>query len=114
MKKILLLIIGCIVFLSGCGGKPDDVSQEMYDTAIYVIGATDMYLDGESTCDEVYEKIDSLNIPEETETGDSSVNLSILSIKIALFGSKESIGTQTISDVREARDKLADKINYKE
>lgn len=82
----------------------------MYDTAVYVIGATDMYLDGKATYDETYDKIESMTIPNATESEDTSVDISILNIK----GSKESIGTSTISDVKDARDDLAKKINYKD
>lgn len=114
MKKALILLIMCVTLLTGCGGKPSDVSQEMYDTAVYVIGATDMYLDGKATYDETYDKIESMTIPDATESEDTSVDISILNIKTALLGSKESIGTATISDVRDARDDLAKKINYKD
>lgn len=61
MKKVLVLLFGCMMLLSGCGGKPDDVSQEMYDTAVYAIDVTDMYLDGDETIEETKEKIDGLN-----------------------------------------------------
>lgn len=112
--KLFVLILISLFFLVGCGGKPSGISDEMYDTAVYVVDAVDLYLDGESTSEETYEKIDSLNIPESKETDDLSVETEILSVKIALFGSKESVGTSGIADVKEARDDLANEINYKD
>lgn len=109
VKRLFILIVISTFFLIGCGGKPSGISDEMYDTAVYVVDAVDLYLDGEATSEETYEKIDSLNIPE---SNDLSVETEILSVKIALFGSRESVGTSSISDVKEARDDLANEINY--
>lgn len=113
IEKILLFAVACCLLI-GCGGKPSGISDEMYDTAVYVVDAVDLYLDGESTSEETYEKIDSLNIPESKESDDLSVETEILSVKIALFGSKESVGTSGISDVKEARNELAETVNYKD
>lgn len=102
------------LLLMGCnGGKPDDVSQEMYDVAVYAIKAADLYLNAESTSEEVYEKIDSLNIPE-TDAGskDFLVDSSILRLKISILGA--DIGSQNLTDVKEARNELAERINYKD
>lgn len=114
VNKLFILILISSFLLIGCGEKPSGVSDEMYDTAVYVIDAIDLYLDGESTSEETYEKIDSLNIPESKESDDLSVEMEILNIKTALFGSKESVGTSGISDVKEARNELAETVNYKD
>lgn len=112
MKRQLILIATICFILVGCGGKPSGISDEMYDTAVYVVDAVDLYLEGEATSEETYEKIDSLNIPESDESDDLSVEIEILNVKTALFGLKESVGTSSISDVKDARNDLANEINY--
>ena len=114
MKKIIFLLIACVIVLSGCGsGKLNDVSQEMYDAAVYTIKATDLYLDGESTAYETYDKIDSLIIQDsEGYDRDALVNMSILNIKLSLLG--VDAGASSISDIKEGRSELAEEINYKD
>lgn len=113
MKKKFLIII-CFLLIVGCGGKPAGISDEMYDTAVYVVNVVDSYLEGESELEETYDKISNLNIPEYDDIADddASVYISISSIKTTLFSMEPSIGTQTISDLKEKRNDLAEKINY--
>lgn len=113
MRKISIILI-CVLFLSGCSGtKPDNVSQEIYDAAVYTIKAVDLYLDGHETADETYDKIDALNIDVNYEySGDSMVYLNISSLQISLLGVQ--VGTQSLTDVEEGRNELAENINYKD
>lgn len=115
-KKAIFLAMICFI-LVGCGNKkPDNVSQDMYDTAIYVINVTDLYLDGEATVEETKEKLDSVNVeynPNNDEyDGDSNIEAHIISLKSSVESVELGYGTSTISDVKEERDELADKINY--
>ena len=114
MRKKILLISICALLLVGCGGgKPSDVSQEMYDVAVYTVKATDLYLDGEVSAEDTYDKIDSLSIPEaDLISEDFVIDSSILSLKTSLLG--VDIGSHNLSDVKAARNELADLINYNE
>lgn len=118
MKKVLVLLFGCMMLLSGCGGKPSDVSQEIYDTAVYAIDVTDMYLDGEATIEETKEKIDGLNIeynPDDNEyEKDSDIESSLVSLEIYVHIVESGYGDATISDIKDARNSLAEEINYKD
>lgn len=112
--KIFVLVM-MLIFASGCNSdKPDGITDEMYDTAVYVINVVDLYIDGESELEETYDKISNMNIPEyeDISDDDASVYISIVNIKTTLFSMSESIGTQTISDLKEERNELAEKINY--
>lgn len=113
MKKIALALICCLL-LTGCGGKPTEISNEMYDTAVYVIKVVDLYMDGEAELEETYNKVDSLPVPEYTlENPDEvSVGCAISAVRTTLFVMRMPTGSKTISDLKEARNKLAKAINY--
>lgn len=117
-RKLFLFVIIVITFLTACGGgKPDDVSEEMYQNAVYAIKVVDLYLDGEATAKETYDKLDNMNLPDsdtlidKKEYADYSIWQSIFSLKIDIFG--VNLGTTSLSDLKEDRNKLAEAINYK-
>lgn len=68
MKRFLLILMCCFL-LVGCGGKPSGMSDEMYDSAIYVINVVDSYLDGQNTAEEAYTLISDLYIPDCDDVG---------------------------------------------
>lgn len=120
MKKhnfcILTIAFLCIATICACGRKekPDDISKEMYDSAVYAIKVVDLYLDGDATIGETREKLNDMEIPKaeiggEYE-GDFSVELGISSLKLDI--SAIEAGTRTISNLKEDRDELAEEINY--
>lgn len=117
MKRVKRsFILFMFLFLAiGCGSnKPSGLSDEMYDTAVYVVKVVDSYLDGEANLEETYNIISDLSIPEysDIDSDDADVYTSILNVKITLFSMDPSIGTQTITDLKESRNELAEKINY--
>lgn len=114
MKKILLILMMSLLLI-GCGGKPNGMSDEMYDTGIYVVDVVDRYLDGTHTLEYTYSLIDSVNVPECSDvlSIDWETSTHILSVKVALSGMKTYAQTATISDLKEERNGLADILNYK-
>lgn len=113
MKKMLLILM-LSSLLIGCSGKPNGMSDEMYDTGIYVVDAVDRYLDGTNTLEYTYSLIDSVNVPEcgDVFSIDWETSTHILSVKVALSGMKTYAQTTTISDLKEERNGLADILNY--
>lgn len=111
MKKVLIGIMVLIlcVFTLGCGGnkKPDGISDDMYEKAVYAIKVVDLYLNGEATQDETYEKIKAIKIGEfeDYQESDRSIFTEIAILKLKNYGN--------ISEIKEVRDKLAKEINYK-
>lgn len=116
LKGIIALILVCTL-IAGCGesGKPDGVSDEMYEAAIYAIKVVDLYLDGESTIKETYDKLDSMKVPDYEMDGiykDMSIYTSIKGLETSVMCIE--LGTAEISDLKDDRNELAEKINYKE
>lgn len=89
MKKITVTLFLFLTLISGCGGneKPNGLSDEMYESAIYAIKAVDLYLDAESTIEETKEKLDSI-LPEyeSIDEGDSYVWSLINGLSIDALG----------------------------
>lgn len=112
MKKVLIgiMVLMICVFIVGCGGnkKPDGVSDDMYEKAVYAIKVVDLYLNGEATQDETYEKIKAIKIKEfkDYQEPDRSVFTEISILKLKNYGN--------ISETKEVRDRLAKAINYKD
>lgn len=101
-----------------CGGrgKPDNVSQEMYDLAVYAIKVTDLYLDGHYSIGDTLKKLNSISLLElDTDTeyrGDIFVDVKIRSL--LLTAHCVNAGTHKMSDLKDKRDMLAEEINYKD
>lgn len=120
MRKSMqpILILMSIIFLTACGGngKPDDVSEETYQKALYAIKVCDLYLDGEATQDETREKLNGIGLPD-IEIGFSSHNE--VAVYSGLMGlnadcTRMSLDSFDISTFKEHRDKIAEAINYKD
>lgn len=116
MKKIIAVILAMVVLMSGCGGnKPSSVSDEMYEVAIRSIKVVDMYLDGEATVDETYDKLSEVDIPDAEIGGeyekDFSVSIRIIPLKTTMLSIKR--GENNLSKLKEERNELAKIINYR-
>jgi hypothetical protein len=114
IKFLLCVLIFCVFSIScGSNKKPSGISDEVYQNAVYVVKATDLYLNGESTIEDAYKKIDSVKDTDaEVASEDWGIEVSIQSIKARCLGVK--VGSNTLSDLKESRDELAKEINYKD
>lgn len=115
MKKLIVLLVLSLSLL-GCGksGKPDDISQEMYDTGIYALNVIDRYLDGEADRETTDKLLDELSFPDSETVKDLTIKFKIDNIGFTLFDTNDIVGKSGISDVKEERDELADLLNYDE
>lgn len=119
MRKEIISVamaISITIFLTACGGgKPDDVSEETYQKALYVVKVCDLYLEGDATQEETIEKIKGIDSPE-IDIGTSSANeVAIWSgiMNLHAHCTKMKYGNFELSKFKEDRDKIAEAINYK-
>lgn len=83
MRKFLALLLAtvmCCGTLVGCGGKPKELSQEVYDMGVETCNLLENYIQGkmsQSTCkekiDEVNERASEYEESNETNTSESLV-----------------------------------------
>lgn len=111
-----LPIVLALSILTACGGRPDNVSEDMYNYAESAIKAVDAYMDNEMSFDDTYQKIDGLTSSASKYKHGSSYDkdkvtyyaLSDLSFSV----SAEHRGSETYAELLESRNNLAEKINY--
>lgn len=129
MKRItvLLLIFALAAALCSCGGgKPDDMSDAMYQIGKNALAVADQYIAGEITGDTAYDRLDEYYTQAEAQTekemtdlgvdslygtefaGDAHAYLSIFTLKMVVGRAK--YGDAAMSEVKEVRDSLAETI----
>lgn len=118
IKRFTVILLTTVLFLTACGGggKPDDVSEEMYQKALYAIKVCDLYLDGSTTQEETIEKLKGIDTPD-IEVGSSSSNeVAIWSGIMGLHAdcTKMKFEEFELSSFKEHRNKIAEAINYKD
>ena len=127
MKRItaLLLIFSLAAALCSCGGgKPDDMSDAMYQIGKNALGVADQYIAGEITGDDAYDRLEEFYEQAEAQeeydkeiTGsetlvgteywrDSLVSHDILILQMVIGRAKYGNGAMT--EVQESRDGLAE------
>lgn len=139
-KKVIAVLLMVSALLCGCGGGnndlPEGISEEAYEKAIQTVELTDLYLKEKLNLEETMAKLynldvdfdeDYLNSLSRNEDGelidenseyprDGMVNVSIVDIRLQIstmdFGDDE-YKKKTLENIRELRDELAEKINYK-
>ena len=92
MKKVVsVLLVACLScsLIVGCGGKPSDVSQEVYDLGVETCDVLDDYIQGkmkQDTCtdklDEIADRAEEL---DQNEDNTSKDNLILTTIRLASF-----------------------------
>ncbi|MCM1237247.1 MAG: hypothetical protein NC489_44835 [Ruminococcus flavefaciens] len=120
LKKVIVISLCCIL-LVGCGGnkKPDDVSQETYDLAVYTIKVVDLYLNGEATLDDTYSKTKEMKVKFDYDSEYKQEDVVLTAIycvqsDISIMSLREKANSSDLSTLKQDRDKLAKKINYKD
>ena len=130
MKKFTSIILCAVFLLTLCscgGGKPEDMSDAMYQSGLNALATADQYIAGEITGDTAYDKLDEYyeqaKAQEQSEIeelgvstlfntkyyADSRVPHCILMLQCDVGDAK--FGSGPMSDVKESRDKLADCLN---
>ncbi len=103
MKKLfkVLLVLILAVGIIGCGGKPDDMSDESYNTGEKALKIADMYLDGKTDKDEAANSIRAIM---DGFSGDGMGDLKVKEKTKQLVSSLYI----SLSSAQEARDSLAE------
>ena len=127
MKRLtaLLLIFSLAAALCSCGGgKPDDMSDAMYQIGKNALGVADQYIAGEITGDDAYDRLEEFYEQAEAQTKKEKEDLGVES----LYGTEyeadyfvetdillllhdvgfAKYGSGPMSDVKESRDDLAE------
>jgi len=113
MKKFIkiLSVMLIVVGLIGCsGGKPKNVSDDIYDLGINALDTTKSFLDGNTTQKEAYTKIETIasRFPKKDKTmEESKIENAVLAIQIILYGSAKA----DVDNVREAYNTLKERLN---
>jgi hypothetical protein len=103
--------------LTACGGRPDTISEEMYNHAESAIKAADAYMDNKMSYDDAYEKLDGLadsakrysaKSSEYTKNNTTYYMIGNLRSSVAL----EHRGSETYAELVKMRNDLAEMINY--
>lgn len=113
-KIISLILVLCIITsLVGCGNsKPKDVSTGNYNIAKKVIEISDKYIDMDMSYDDVRDQFDDLKSRiEDGSTTDLLVSTYITALSLSI--SSNHRGSNTLDDVIESRNKLAESIGEK-
>lgn len=113
MKKWFRLLLLCfiIIGITGCSGKPHDMSDETYEIGLEVLKTTDNYLDGKIDEKEALSSINIItdNFISSDEHNDIMVSTSIKLIKMSL---DSNYGSYT--EVEKARNDLAENLGEEE
>lgn len=137
LKRIVLLLLCCFI-LGGCEKrtKPDDISEEMYKNAVYAIKLVDSYLEGKSSFEETMEKLYKIDVEYDYDyyltlkmndkgeiidenlefQRDPMINIEIIDIRgqmLYMEFANDEQKENTLEKIKELRDKLAERINYK-
>jgi hypothetical protein len=119
MKKIismLLVVSLCCGMIVGCGGKPSDVSQEVYDLGVETCDVLDDYIQGKmkrETCEDMLDDI--ANRAEEldkNEDNTSTDDLILTEIRLSPFSvSSLSINEGETYKAEAAMEELKEQLN---
>lgn len=126
MKKITSIILCAVFLLTLCscgGGKPEEMSDAMYQIGLNALAVADQYIAGEITGDDAYDRLEEYYIQaeaqsqkEKTDLGvdslygteyaaDFYVESDILFLQMVVLRAK--YGSGAMSEVKDARDDLA-------
>ena len=95
---MILAAVMCCGLLVGCGGKPKEVSQEVYDLGVETCDVLDDYIQGKMSQDTAADKLDELGdrADELEESIENSRETTVYEFSILL---KIGLGFGKVSDV---------------
>lgn len=127
MKKFTSIILCAVFLLTLCscgGGKPEDMSDAMYQIGLNALATADQYIAGEITGDDAYDRLEEYYTQAEAQVNydkeitnsdvlarteywrDSLVSTNILTLQMVIGRAK--YGDGAMSEVKESRDSLAE------
>lgn len=127
MKKFTSIILCAVFLLTLCscgGGKPEDMSDAMYQIGLNALATADQYIAGEITGDTAYDRLEEFHKQAEAQveydkeiTGSETlagteywrdwlVSTDIMSVMHDVGFAK--YGSKAMSEVQESRDSLAE------
>ena len=127
MKKFTSIILCAVFLLTLCscgGGKPEDMSDAMYQIGLNALATADQYIAGEITGDDAYDRLEEYYTQVEAQVDydkeitnsdvlagteywrDSLVSTNILTLQMVIGRAK--YGDGAMSEVKESRDSLAE------
>lgn len=127
MKKFTSIILCAVFLLTLCscgGGKPEDMSDAMYQIGLNALATADQYIAGEIAGDDAYDRLEEYYTQAEAQVDydkeitnsdvlagteywrDTLISTDILTLQMAIGRAK--YGSGAMSEVKEARDSLAE------
>ncbi len=130
MKKFTSIILCAVFLLTLCscgGGKPEDMSDAMYQIGLNALATADQYIAGEITGDDAYDRLEEFYKQAEAQSEKEKEHLGVDSLYGTEYAADYLVetdiflllhdvgfakyGSGPMSDVKESRDNLADSLN---
>lgn len=123
IKKIFAGILAvCMIFImTGCSSKPENMSDEMYNTGLNALETIDQYLDGKLDSDEATDKLDRFQAlfdtysdsEEDVLTQSNARTLSMICMNLSYNIVKVKSTPSAMDDLLQSRNELAEKLGEK-
>lgn len=130
MKKFTSIILCAVFLLTLCscgGGKPEDMSDAMYQIGLNALAVADQYIAGEITGDDAYDRLEEFYKQAGAQSEKEKEDLGVDSLYGTEYAADYFVetdiflllhdvgfakyGSGPMSDVKESRDNLADSLN---
>lgn len=127
MKKFTSIILCAAFLLTLCscgGGKPEDMSDAMYQIGLNALAVADQYIAGEITGDDAYDRLEEYYTQAEAQSQKEMTDLGVDSLYgteyaadyfvesdiliLQMVVGRAKYGDGAMSEVQEARDSLAE------
>lgn len=116
---LIILLLNSLL-LSGCGGKPNNISDEHYQYGKKAIEIIDSYLDYENNADEAYQQIESLvsrkdtlpqtEFEDKTHNADFGVEVGVFDADVYLLFLSINPSNEYLQKLIKARNRIAEEI----
>lgn len=103
-----MMVVMMCMMLVACGGKPDGMSDDAYETGIDILEITDKYLGAELEAKDAYDKVMFLNY--QIDTGNMDYNKDI-KVSLCAYDIMKGIDKGKTEDVKVAQKELKSLLN---